>query len=542
MGKALTKFKDLAHRAGRWLGLGEAAAPKATTAVVADRWDEVDWKEILDQSSALQELADDFHERYDYTAELLQDVFLLAYKVAPAVREKEEMELSRLANHQIVATMSACPELAELRRETAGDLYAAGLSVLAQADQLRQLLEENRQAQEQAQRAEDAQRAAVEAAQAVAAAMTLAEEAADANGTVPAAAADAVRQALEAAESADQAEQAAALAADQALAEALPGVRAAVRHSLASAVEQVVEEDALVRAWGVEPGQLKRMPFEERAQLAERLRGNRLGEFVQLIGRFRLLASGERARRVENVPGELTGVTLGDDLTRLLSSEAAALAVPAARAIFAARYSEAQLMLFESQGEENIGHGAIIACIDCSDSMGFQHGRVVGSPTREAWAKACALALLDQARRSRRDFVAILFSSPGQLRAFHFPAAEPVSIAQVVEMAEHFFAGGTDFESPLSAAVDVLAEQYNEEGTQRGDIVLITDGECAVGEEWLRAWQAAKAQLDFRSFVIAIGSPRAGAPGSVLDALSDNLRTIDDLTSPEPVADLFRTI
>jgi uncharacterized protein with von Willebrand factor type A (vWA) domain len=538
MGKALTKFKDLAHRAGRWFGLGKAAAPKATTAVVADRWDEVDWKEILDQSSALQELADDFHERYDYTVELLQDVFLLAYKVTPAVREKEEMELSRLANHQIVATMSACPELAELRRETVGDLYAAGLSVLAQADQLRRLLEENRQAQ----RAEDAQRAAAEAAQAVVAAMGRAEEAADANGVVLTDAADAVRHAVEAAESADQAEQAAVLAVDQALAEALPGVRAAVRHGLAGAVERVVEEDALVRAWGVEPGQLERMPFEERAQLAERLRGNRLGEFVQLIGRFRLLASGERARRVENVPGELTGVTLGDDLTRLLPSEAAALAVPAARAVFAARYAEAQLMLFESQGEERIGHGAIIACVDCSYSMGIQHGRAADSPTREAWAKACALALLDQARRSRRDFVAILFSSPGQLRAFHFPAAEPVSIGQVVEMAEHFFGGGTDFESPLSAAVDVLAAQYNAQGTQRGDIVLITDDECEVGEEWLRAWQTSKTQLDFRSFGIAIGSPRAGAPGSVLDALSDNLRTIDDLTDPEPAADLFRTI
>ncbi|MFD8316151.1 VWA domain-containing protein [Kitasatospora purpeofusca] len=542
MGKALTKLKDLAHRAGRWLGLAGAAAPKATTAVVADRWDETDWREILDQSSALQDLADDLHQKYDYTAGLLQDVFLLAYKVTPTLREQGEMEVSRLANHQIVATMAASPDLTELRRETVGDLYAAGLSVLAMAEHLRQLLEETRQAQEQAQRAEDAQRTVDEAAQAAAAALARAEEAADADGSVPTAVADAVQEAVEAAEQADRAEQDAAADADQALVRALPAIRAAVRHALADALEQVGEDSALVRAWGVEPGQLERMDFDQRVELAERLRGNRLSEFVQLIGRFRLMAAGERARRVEDVPGELTGVTLGDDLTRLLPSETAALGVPAMRAVFAARYAEGQLMLFESRGEERIGHGAIIVCVDCSYSMSTRHRREAGSPTREAWAKACALALLDQARRSRRDFAAILFSSPGQLRTFHFAADEPVSIAQVVEMAEHFYAGGTDFESPLSAAADVLAAQYNAQGTQRGDIVLITDGECEVGEEWMRDWQVTKARLDFRTFGIAVGSPRAGVPGSVLDVLSDNVRTIDDLTDPEPAADLFRTI
>jgi uncharacterized protein with von Willebrand factor type A (vWA) domain len=297
-----------------------------------------------------------------------------------------------------------------------------------------------------------------------------------------------------------------------------------------------------MRAWGVEPGQLERMSFEERARLAERLRNGRLARFAELIGRFRQMAAGERARRVEHAPGELIGITLGDDLSRLVPSELAALGVPALRAVFAARFAEQQLMLYDSRGEQESGQGAIIACIDCSDSMNYPHRGQPGAPTGEAWAKAAALALLDQARQAKRDFVGILFSSSHQVHTIHFPASRPAAIGDVIGLAEHFFAGGTDFEAPLGEAVSVLEAEYNADGRARGDIVLITDGVCDVSEEWMRGWTTARHRLGFRTFGIAIGSPGATEPGTVLDALCDNLRAIEDLTDTHLAADLFRVI
>jgi hypothetical protein len=173
--------------------------------------------------------------------------------------------------------------------------------------------------------------------------------------------------------------------------------------------------------------------------------------FANLIGRFRTMATGERARKMVHGTGELVGITLRDDLTRFIPSEAAMLGVPALRAVFAAKLAEAQLMVYDTRGEELAGKGAIIACIDCSASM---EAGVGGrwEPTREAWAKACALALLDQARNSRprRDFAAIFFSSSHQTKLFHFPADQPVAIADVLEMGEHFFDGGTSFTAPPS--------------------------------------------------------------------------------------------
>ena len=173
--------------------------------------------------------------------------------------------------------------------------------------------------------------------------------------------------------------------------------------------------------------------------------------------------------------------------------------------------------------------------------MDTAHGR--DGTTAEAWAKACALALLDQARHARRDFAGILFSSAGQVKVFRFPADETHHVDDVLDFAEHFFNGGTDFQAPLSAAVELLATEYDTTGKQHGDIVLITDGLCQVTEDWMRDWNTAKHQLGFRTFGVAINQrPTAIEAGGVLDALCDNLRTIDDLTDTATAADLFRVI
>ncbi|RFU82712.1 VWA domain-containing protein, partial [Streptomyces triticagri] len=346
-------------------------------------------------------------------------------------------------------------------------------------------------------------------------------------------------RATAAAQDADAAAQQASVQAEQALAEAAPGIRSTARRAVAEAAEQARAESALMRAWGVAPGELQRMPYGRRAELAERLRTGRLGRFADLIGRFRQLADGERARRVEQAQGELVGITLGDDLSWVVPSELAQLGVPAMRSVFAARFAESRLMLYDSRGEQHTGRGAIIACVDCSYSM-EESGP--GGITREAWAKACALALLDQARRSERDFVGVLFSSAESVRVFRFPSARPAGIEQVLEFTEHFFGGGTNYRAPLAAAVEVLDEEYNTEGRQRGDIVMITDGECGVTEAWMRAWKDAKQSLGFRVFGVAVGAPEAAAPGRALDALCDNLRSIEDLTDVRAAGDLFRLI
>ncbi|MYS29250.1 VWA domain-containing protein, partial [Streptomyces sp. SID7804] len=348
-----------------------------------------------------------------------------------------------------------------------------------------------------------------------------------------------VRRAIQAAEAAEATARQETRAAAQALAAALPGIRAAARNATASAAEAVRQEAALMRAWGVGAGELERMPFDERARLAERLRSGRLARWAELIGRFRQMAGGERARKVENATGELVGVTLGDDLSRVVPSELAVLGLPALRAVFAARYAAGELMLYDSRGEQTTGQGAVIACVDTSHSM---YAEGPGGITREAWSKACALALLDQARHAGRDFVGILFSAADKIRVFRFPGDRPAGVTEVLDFVETFLGGGTDFQRPLGTAAALLEEEFDDTARRRGDIVLITDDACEVTEQWVRGWNDAKRRLGFRLFGVAITGPDATGTGSVLEALCDNLRTIDDLTDVHATADLFRVI
>ncbi|MGW0781262.1 VWA domain-containing protein [Streptomyces sp. NPDC002913] len=531
------RLDGLASLAGRWLGLSSTAPKAHSGAVVADRFDRITWLDTYAQSAGLRELDAELSGRHEGTADLLTDVFLAAYKTRPRLREREEMTPSRLVNHQVVGALMESPEYAGLHRETAQDPYAAAMAVLAQASALREMLARSGEAGERAEQAARSRQDAETATAAVSEALRRAADEADDDGTVPDPAADAVHRAVKAAEAAGR--QAALGAAQAAAAAAVPGIGSAARSGVAKAAEATREEAALMRAWGVGPGELERMPFDRRARLAERLRDGRLAQWAELIGRFRQMAAGERARKVENATGELVGVTLGDDLSRVIPSELAALGLPALRAVFAARYAAGELMLYDSQGEQTTGRGAIIACVDTSHSM-YVAGP--GGVTREAWAKACALALLDQARHAERDFVGILFSAADKIQVFRFPAGQPAGIDRVLDFAETFLGGGTSYQTPLSAAGELLEEEFDDAARTRGDIVMITDDECGVTEEWTRGWNDSKRRLGFRVFGVAVGAPGAAETGSVLEALCDNLRSVEDFTDVHAAADLFRVI
>lgn len=531
----LAKLQDLAAKAGRWLGLA-APTPAHTQVVASDRWDQATYAETYSQAKALQGLADDLAAEHDYTGDLLQDVFNGAIKAAPHVRGRDDVDPSRAINHQVVSSLLDSDEFKELRRNTIGDAYAAAMAVLAQGAQLQTMLDAGREAQQAAKDAAEARQQAAQAAADVQAALEAAAEAADADGNVPDDAAAAVAAATQAAQAADDAAGQAGATATAALAQAAPRIRTAARAAAQKAADTAQAEADMMAAWGISRDQRLRMSFAERARLATRLSGNRLTEFAALIGRFRTMAAGERARRVEPGLGELVGITIGSDITRLVPSELANLALPATRAEFAARFVEGRLMQYDARTDDTAGRGAIIALVDCSASMRLGDGTGAGT-TREAWAKACALALLDQARAQRRDYTAILFASDDQQQLFSFPAGQ-ADIEQVLDLAGHFWAGNTDFQVPLGQAAEILARQHDTDGIQKGDIVLITDGECDVDADWLDGWRKLKTTLAFRVFGISI----AQRPGAVLEELCDNLRHVSDLGDVDQSRDMFRAI
>ena len=228
------------------------------------------------------------------------------------------------------------------------------------------------------------------------------------------------------------------------------------------------------------------------------------------------------------------------------------------------RYSEGKLLLKKFEGTEKAGKGTICAIVDTSGSMTCGIGGSIPTdtnidPTREAWAKAITFVLLDSARRQKRDFYAILFASADEQRHYHFPyggepmvyqrdgktpikIAEPVKgnrdLAVTLDLIGFMFNGGTDFEQPLKQAIKVIEERFDKDGKAKADIAFITDDDGHVSEAFMRDYLRAKEKVGIRTFGFAVGCQA----GNTLTAVSDNVRSLADLSDTSEVRDVFRSI
>lgn len=291
-----------------------------------------------------------------------------------------------------------------------------------------------------------------------------------------------------------------------------------------------------MNTWGVGEGELKQMDFAERRALVEKLNASRLSKLAKLIGSFRQFADAERRRKVRHAPEERFDVTMGNDLTKLIPSEINALAIPELEDSFWVRYAQRGLLQWSEDGSERAGQGPIIVVCDESSSMDQELD--AKKNTREAWSKAVSLALADQAQRAGRDFNYIGFGGAGQIWERTFQGGR-LSLDDLIEFTEHFFSGGTEYTGPLTRAMEIV-DDYAKRGQARPDIVLITDDECKVPDEFTAMFLAAKLRTDARCYGIQVGGD---AGFGTLKILADHTLSITRLTaSPEGVQDLFRTI
>ncbi|MEV4116838.1 VWA domain-containing protein [Nonomuraea sp. NPDC049695] len=544
-------FADLVARAARWSTSTRRRASALRT-VEADVWDRMEWADIRANLEEVGDLVDDLTAETDYAEDLIADLWTALFQAAPVQRERAEVAPSRWVNHQIVTTLLTCPQFTGLRATmaTVGDAFAAAHALTGHYHHLADLLWASTAAQQDAETAERAHAAAAHAADEVVTVIWDAAEAADARGRLPADVVAAAQAALEAAEHAEARAAAAAANAVRALQEAQVALSDGVLLFLTRAADRLKGERALLDLWGIGYEQVRRMDAAERAVLAERLRGNRLANFADLIGRFRAFAHAEAAQKITGGFGELVGTTLSDDIARAIPSELAALGVPALRAALLARMAEGRLLSYRTRGRKRVGRGPLIICLDASASMaatvtGDDLGVSAAHPSREAWAKAVTLALVDHAAHTipRREVTVIRFSTDVDT-IHHFPADRRPTVEEILALAEAWQAGGgTDYRPPLHAAADLIAgsrhdprHRADSRAHSRADIVFLTDGEHYGGNAWFTDFRARKGRLGVRVFGVAI----ATTPSQPLRAISDTIHLISDLTEPSEVRALFR--
>ena len=481
-----------------------------TQVIKDDKFDRSHYRKVKEEADELADLARSRYSQDPTWSELIQDEYLGLYKPTPQARSEKDMKATHKLNWAVFDKVLSLKDWDTLRTYTELDQWAAamaavefGLKLGELFDELKELQEEQKKLNKEDQRVQGL----IEQLKDKQGAM---DEAEDLLGKLQKALEDYNKQAGE---------------VEGQIKVAGPDIRKAAKEAAKEAKEDAEGVVDMLESFGTEPGALQRMPAEARMELARRIQRNRkLKELAEKVGRFVRLALGEQARKVTHGTDEVHDIVLGNDINRVIASELVSLAHPKLKRDFYRKFSEKALMQYELRGTEKVARGAIICMIDSSGSMGG---------AKETWAKAVAIALLNIAAKQKRDYYGIIFGSAREMKEFYFPKGQGAP-SDVLDFAEFAFMGGTDFMTPISRGVEVLSKQFNDEGSQKGDMVFITDGICAVTDEFLDKYFNAKDKYAFRFYSCLIG-----VHADLLNTLSDEIYNITELAQGSDVKDIF---
>ena len=281
-----------------------------------------------------------------------------------------------------------------------------------------------------------------------------------------------------------------------------------VHHALSAASQKAEEVQSIIGAWSDEPGNLQRTPAN--LTLLECVRASEnLRNVSRYLGRFREIFAQGKRNGYTHGRGEKYSLELGSDLSRALTSELAMLAAPETLPLFLRKYQRRQIKQYRRREPVYKGAGDIICCLDESGSTAGECA---------AWGKAVALTLLDIAESEGRKFALIHFSGPGRFQTDLF-LPKQATVEDKLRAAEIFIDGGTDFCTPMNEALRLMKE----EGFDNADIVFISDGECALSQEYITKLQNEQVKRRFTITGILLDQESKGKDFSLKAFLPEHL-------------------
>ena len=495
---------------------------KIENVVYSDRYDRRTFESIKSRAARIQELENKGLERLPSYSPLLMDLYSILYKTDPILKSKDKVKASEQVNRNIIEKVMDTKQYPELRSYTYLDEFASSMAVLTLGEAVLELIpedvkqkmqdiknQEDNQLQDLQDQAEKAQSAADQASDEAQEAASAAKQAKESKnpqaGKLQQQAQQAKAKAQQMSEQAEQAqmtfEEAQQKLAEQAEAveqelesEAGEKIRQAMRKAMKQSRDQAEEQTETLQAWGTEPGEIQKLSYEDKMALAERLKNNKkLREIAKIVGRFRRMAIAKQKEKINSRTGVVTNVKRGNDFIR--------------------RFASKQLFVFETEEKQSLGQGPVIVCIDNSGSI---------TDEQEIWEKGLALGLYQCADYQNRHFIFIQYGGHSDpLKVIEIKKGE-ASYQKLLEVAEYFLGGGTDFEKPLKKA-----REYIEKGI-KADIVFITDGECAVSSEFLIDFNDARKKIPFNVFSVLLNIGGRTSSAS-LEKFSDELFKISEL-------------
>ena len=442
-----------------------------------DNFDIRNFNRIRRSNQKLSKTYIEGRETYPQFDELQQDVFDSLYKYNPELVDDSKIDMPYKLNSQVMQAVLESPKYKELRLMTKMDLVNATVGTEVLGEQVKELVQElQEQFKEALEKAQQAQQAVQDAEES--------DDQEDGQGS----AGDSEGDSDESEEAGNgQGQQKVSLEeAKRQLEEAMKEVGEQIQKKEAKRINRMLDQtltqtretNDTITNWGLDQNSdYERLGHQEKVKLLNQLRGSqKLRDLAELAGRYRRMALTIRREKIKKGTEELFDTTYGDEIGKILPTEMLRMLEPELDNLFKKDLLERQLLQYEYSGNEKKCKGPIICCIDGSGSM---HG------SREIWAKAVALGILEIAKGQNRSFMAVHFDATRDKNSLHvnrFDKGTEFQTANIIDMAEFFPGGGTLFEPPLDKARELISE---DSGFSQADIIFITDGESAVRNEWL---------------------------------------------------------
>lgn len=493
-----------------------------------DSFDRSMYQELRDSSKTLQKTEEEGSKNYTAFPHLLGDTWAGLFKNLPEINPICPKGVK--ANQALMEHVLQNPEFQAMREYTKLDELASALGASQLSSELDKIISQNKEVQEAQKQAQEQQEKAEQAQNAAEALKEAAEMAKD-----PQKKQDLLNQAkkeLSKMKSAEKKADKHSQKALQAMQKQLSGkdgqemLSLAIARACAETIEEKKEVDSILisMGYGTGPGEKQKVPAKDRLALAEVLKSRpKLKDIAAALGRMQKIANKKQKEKTEDSVTR-SDVDLGNELSNILPSELALLKNPITRKDFYKKFAQGELLQYSPKGKEKLGKGPIICCIDTSGSM----------VKKDVQSKAFMLSLLMIARKQKRAFACINYASHDEIKTWVFDKTQKITPGEIVEMAEYFWNGGTNFEIPLNQAVKII-KSY--ERFKKADIVFVTDGESSVSETWLQGFKQAKKEKVFNVISIKIGDSNY----KTLTTFSDKIVSADNFFD-EKVSDAAFTI
>lgn len=439
--------------------------------------DKFEWDNIFKTSKRLKEIEAKGRKEHNKFVTIMQDLFYSLYKLDPKfIDPRRVSHETGFFNRKILEQIMEMSRYLELRAYTTSDELNSGVAVISFAEHLMDLVKERveefkKRQEELKQQAQDIQ------------------DMLDQMGNVSEDdLTDEMKQMIK-----DLQKDVNGAMAD------VPPDLGDVSDTMDSIIEMTESNEQVKRTWGLEQNDsFVRMPYHQKEKVFERLRNSdKLNAITEMLGKFKAILSKEDKTKVNKNVTSLQKTKRSDEFQHAVPAELMKFADEDLELVFWANQSNHALETYEYDNDTEDVKGPIVIAIDESGSM---YGK------REVWSKACALAVLHQAQVDKRSVYVIHFSYNHRAKDLHvnvFPKDKSLDIEQLIDMAEHFYNGGTSFDQPIERMMQCVSE---EEGFDRADGLFITDGECAANKTLLKKLEKFKSEVGFRLYGIHLGS------------------------------------